>query len=263
MINKLSTRVSNQLPNLIFPDSKRSQITPFIIIGLVLLGSIGLYFVFKDTSPLNIKQNVPVDINPVYSAVDTCLRDTLSRAVDYVSKKGGYYDTPEKSIEMEIAYYIYKNEDYMPSKEKVAEEISKYINNDLSFCVNEFSQLPEFSVEEGEVSSRVTIENDRVSVKVTYPLSITKNEKVYKLENFESEFKVRLGLVYDIAKQIIDEQKIDRESICIGCLYDLSKKNDVYIKTLDYEDDMIYTITDENSKINNSAFVFNFVNKYN
>jgi hypothetical protein len=243
--------------------NKLSQITPFIIIGLVLLAGITVALIVRENGSIDKKVIVPVDIDPVYSYVDDCVKKTLVNGIDYVSQKGGYYYTSDHAIDMEIAYYLYKNQNYMPSKETMEIELASYINSELQFCLNEFYDLNDFTIEGGEVSSIVKIEDDKVLLKMNYPLSITKGEKTYTLDEFESSYKVRLGVVYNVAKQIIDDQIKNTEIICIGCLYDLGVKNDVFIKSVDYQGDMIYTITDENSKVNDKALVFNFVNKYN
>jgi hypothetical protein len=241
----------------------RGQITPFIIIGLLLLAGITIFLVVKESIISPSRVSVPMDISPVNSVVNDCLQKTLIDGIDYVSQKGGYYDTPEKAIDMEIPYYLYKNQNYMPSKEKIGEEISKYVDNEIQFCLNDASLLDEFEINGEEISSTTTIEDNRILLKMNYPLSISKGNKTYALNEFETEYKVRLGITYNISKQIIDEQMKDTEIIYIGDLYDLGVKNDVFIKTMDYNGDMIYTITDEKSKLNGKALVFNFVNKYN
>jgi predicted XRE-type DNA-binding protein len=245
------------------PSSNRSQITPFIIIVLVLLAGITIFLIFKDSLVVNKNINIPADISPVYSVVNDCLQKNLIEGIDYVSQKGGYYDTPEKAIDMEIAYYLYKNQNNMPSKEKIENEISNYINNEIQFCLNDISELGDFEITGGEISSTTSIEEDKVSLKMNYPLSISRGEKTYSLNEFETEYKTRLGLVYNISRQIVEEQMKDREIIPIGFLYDLGVKNNVFIKTVEYKGDVIFTITDENSKLNERALVFNFVNKYN
>lgn len=242
---------------------KKAQLTPFIIIGLVLLAGITIFLVVKESAVVNKNVNVPADVSPVYSAVNDCLQKTLVDGIEYVSQKGGYYDVPEKAIDMEIAYYLYKNQNYMPSRENVQEEISKYINNEIQFCLNDASELSEFEIQGGEISSATVIEDDRVLLKMNYPLSISRANKTYALNEFKTEYKARFGLVYNISKQIIDEQSKDMGLVPIGFLYDLGVKNDVFIKTIDYNGDIIFTISDENSKLNEKPLVFNFVNKYN
>lgn len=250
----------------IMPNSKRSQIAPFIIIGVVLLGSIIIFLLLNGRGMIeNIGSNsyVPSDVSPVYNEMQDCINKTLIEGIDYVSKKGGYFSTPDKAIDMEIAYYIYKNINYMPQKEQIENEIEKYMNNEIGFCLYDSQISSEFLINESlNASSKVTIEDEKVSIKIKHPLSISKNNRTYVIEDFSGITKVRLGVLYNVAKQIIDEQMTNKEGICIGCLYELGQKNNVIIKTVDYNEDMIYTITDENSKINDGVLSLNFVNKY-
>jgi hypothetical protein len=243
--------------------STKSQVTIFIIIGLVLLGAVVLFLLINNNTTILDNRSVPEDVKPINSLVLSCVERTLSDAVDYVSRTGGYYDSPEKSIDAGIAYYIYDNSNYMPSKESVGNEISKYMNNELFFCTGNFEDFSDFTIEESEISSKVDISDEKVTVKVNYPLTITKADKTYKIDTFESQLNVRLGIVYDSVKKIIDDQKDNKEGICIGCIENVSETNDLYISTLDYDTDtVIYSVRDDNSKINNNSLVFNFVNKY-
>jgi hypothetical protein len=240
---------------------KKAQITPFIVIGLILLTGITIFLIVKDGGIKTL--SVPNEISPVYSSMQSCIEKNLEDSIEYISSRGGYYDLPENSNDMEIAYYIYKNENLMPSKEKLGEEIGKYINNDILFCLDDFSENSEFFVQSGDPNSTIEIKDNEIIASINYPLSITKNNKTYFLNNFETKTETRLGIIYRVVKQIIDEQISNKDGICIDCLYDLSVENNLTIKTLDYNEDMIYIINDELSKSKENPLVFNFVNKYN
>lgn len=242
---------------------RKSQTTIFIILGIVIVAALTGYFLFKDKISSSNVGNLPNDMNSFNSFMQDCFDKTLQEGVFFVAEKGGYYDNPTNVNGMGVAYYLMNKNNYMPSKTRVEEEIAKYVNNELVFCLNNFNDFPELQINGGEITSEVKIENDNVKLTTLFPLAVIKDNRTYKLRDFSSQlYKIRLGLVYDVAKKIIDEQSKDMSGICIGCLYNHGKDNDLYINTMNYETGVVFTIIDKNSKINEKELVFNFANKY-
>ena len=60
----------------------------------------------------------------------------------------------------------------------------------------------------------------------------------------------------------MNDQSENPSSLCLVCQYEISNVNDFFVKTLTYDDNVIiYTLIDENIKINNKPLVFNFAVK--
>jgi len=76
--------------------SKKSQVTLFIIIGLVLIVSIGAFIYIKSISvstdkPLEIiREEAPQDFKPVQSYVIQCVEELTKEAFTIIGKNGGY-----------------------------------------------------------------------------------------------------------------------------------------------------------------------------
>jgi len=90
---------------------KRGQVTIFIIIGVVLVGLILIFLIFrlnKDSSDSDKKITIDPDLQPIYSYVEKCIRDVGENAIIYIGTTGGYYNIPEKATNYSVAYYYFE-----------------------------------------------------------------------------------------------------------------------------------------------------------
>ncbi len=243
---------------------KRGQLTIFIIIAILIIAVVGLFFVFRG----GIQKEKPVspESAPIKNSVQECLDDSLEDVVFRVGEGGGYYFPPKISTPLlEVPYYIKDNKNLMPSKEQIQDEISKYVKRELFLCLGNFALFsPEYEITKGEITSETIIELERVIVDVNYPLTIKKGDSKSKLENFNSETPVRLGIVYDAVAEFVNEElETNEEGICVSCLFDISKRNGFKISYPNYDDKTyIFIIEDPISKINEDEFVYVFANEY-
>jgi len=257
---KNSNKLFN-INNLILPKSKRSQVTTFIIIGVIILAGILIYFFMNIKTKSNVN-SVPEVVSPINLFVLNCLDNSLKDSIIYVSGTGGYYILPQESNDLGISYYLSHGKNLMPSKESIEKEISNSINDKMFFCLNDFSDFPDFNISYGNITSDVKIKNESVSVKLDLPLSILKDDKSYSLKSFESYQNVRLGVIYNAVLEMIRAQMPYTEGICIQCFYDPAQKNDLYVTSVNYGGGYIYTVVDTRSILGNETLTFNFANKY-
>ena len=74
-------------------NSKRGQITVFIIIGLIILFSTAIFFYFKQAKveeEVGAGAKVPYEIQPVETYVTDCIETIAQEAVLKVGRTGGY-----------------------------------------------------------------------------------------------------------------------------------------------------------------------------
>jgi len=284
MNSKLSTRASNQSSNLIFPNSKhsnshsdidinnkffamskRSQISIFVIVAIVVVGVvIILMFLSKGGGGIIniIEQRVSPDVLPVYNLVEDCLKMTGEDSLVWIGNTGGYLVPNDNSFN-DVAYYFSNGENQMPLKEFMETQISSYIDNFLVFCFKDFSDISNFSVNYSIVKSKTRIENNSVFIDVNVPLDISKGDRKYYLKNFKTEIPVRLGVIYDVNKQVMNEQIKKKDAICFTCLKKISEENNVTINMFDGENNtVLFVIDDQLSNINGKGYSFYFANKY-
>ncbi len=243
----------------LLPHSKTSQATIFIIIAIVIVAGLLAYFFARD----NLERTISPEVQPLYDFVDDCIRKTAEDALYHISDTGGYFTAPELSADNHIAYYFYNEENYMPSQEKIEEEINTYVNTMLFFCTKNFEDFPDYTIEQGMIETNTIIEDEKVMFTVDYPLSIQKAESSYSFKIFTHEIPVRLGIIYNVIEKIMEEQMLEKDAICMNCLGEVAEEADVFIslRNID-EENVIFYIIDYNSEINGEIFAFSFANRY-
>lgn len=243
---------------------KKSQITIFIIAAIAIVIIVALFFLYKG-DVIKINPSVPDQVTPINNFVMGCVDEVSINAVEYIGQTGGYFTSPDFSTVYGNPYYYSEGKSYIPTIEKIEEELGAYMDIMLYTCTGDFSDYPDFYVKRGEVKSTAKIEENKVTFDIDFPLTITKADKTYTLSRFNGETQVRLKEIYDLAYKINQKQLIDKEEICVSCMYDWSKESDLYVEMNDFGNKtgtIIYTIRDANSKINDRDYRFIFANKF-
>ena len=210
---------------------KRGQVTIFIIIAIVLIAAIGLYFVFRDS--FNVKE-IPSEIDFVYVHIISCLEETTEQGINYISLQGGYYEVPKQlSIEYfskDIPYYYLNSKVYVPSIEIVEEGLEEYIYINLENCLN-FEDFEEqgFEINKGNLLVSTNIKENKVNIKVDYPITITKGESI-QLKEFKIEIRSNIEKLLFVSGEIVNSYSETPGFICLTCLEEISKINNVEIK---------------------------------
>jgi hypothetical protein len=238
---------------------KKAQISVFIIISILLV------FIFAFIFYLNNKQvdKNNIEIIEIKNFIDMCIKQTGEEAIYHISESGGDYDAPELSTDNQIAYYYINNKNYNPTKESIENELSKYMNNLLFFCLNSFENYPDLKIKQSEVKTKTEIQNDKVNFDLDYLISIKQGETTYTLENFKTTINVKLGRIISSINEIINEQTKNKDYICISCMEKIAEKDDLYIEINDYIDDtIIVSVIDKSSKILGDELYFYYANKF-
>ena len=244
---------------------KRGQLTIFIIIAILIIAVVVLFFTFRGSLQIPGKPVSP-ETAEIQNFVQGCLDDSLEKVVFRIGENGGYYfpeRAPAKTEILEVSYYIKNNKNLMLSKEEIETEISKYVTRDLIFCLGDFALFPEYQITKGKMSPpKVVIEPEKVLIEINYPLTIIKGESRSKIEDFNSETPVRLGIVYNAVSEFILGNLATSGGTCMSCLLEITEKNDLYASTFDYDNKTtIFIISDFNSIINKKEFVYIFANE--
>ena len=249
---------------------KRSQITLFLLLGLVILGVVVL-LVYSRSSFLESlgkgeqgKVAVHQDVEGINSFVRGCVDSVGKDAVGLIGERGGYFLFQKLSVSSGVPYYFVEGESYMPSRDLIERELSSYINMNLFFCTRSFVDFEGFDVDFGRISTDVEIKEDEVVFDVNYPLVISKGNNIFRLNKFDDiVVPVRLGRIYDTVYGLMEDQLEVENGVCLSCLLDYALENDLYVEMFDYDSDSVmFIIRDENSLINEKPYEFVFVNRY-
>lgn len=233
---------------------KRGQVTTYVILGLVILFVIGIIFFLRGNVIQSILEqdtqkikDVPPQVQVINDFVQDCVESTSEDALYVIGQHGGYFITPQPSTVNKVYYYFINNRVNIPEKGIIENEISKYINQELSFCTN-FSNFEGFQISQGNIRSKISINENDVLISLKYPLNIKREDIDYSLEDFNINLDIRLGLIYDVSKEIVNKQVEDPEYTCLTCILNLSLENEIFIDRVDYPGNtVVYMITDPNS----------------
>ena len=246
---------------------KRGQVTIFIILGVVLISTIGIFLYFSEFSLMSLinmgTESIPSEILPIYEFVNDCVKSSGEETLYLIGQQGGYPYLPESSLDIDIPYYFDGENSILPSKETIEEQIGNYINLKIFFCTKSFIDFLDFEVAQNLASTEVIILDNVVNIQVNYPLNIKKGDTTYQLSEFKETFDIRLGTIYKTAEEITSLQEQNPPEICLSCIIDLGIENNLNINIEDYgEDTVIFTIADQNSILLEDAYKFVFANKY-
>lgn len=241
---------------------KRAQITLFVIIGLFLLAVVSL--VLFNLNNLKIKSDItktvklPSDVEVIRQDIELCFKEAGENALIIIGLQGGYVISPLKSYKAQdiyIPYYSFEGKSLIPDLKDVESEISAYVSNYMSKCVND---IKNFDVKKERISISSNIEENKVIVSANYPLTLTKGNITFKLiQPYESEYPSRLKQIYLIAKNITNSNL--KQDYIID--FDSLRNNMNITISLLEENTLIYTIKDDVALLNNKPYVFQFAAK--
>ena len=269
--------------------NKKSQVTLFIVVGILLLFLIAFVLFLsseyiknagqgKDTLDHSISVNNYADLenyadlgSPVQLYVEQCLRTTAENAIMKNSRYGGYFITPSRTSKTPTDFDndfanvaprvpVYTQLDFI-SDEKIAEEINMYVISLVDICFNDFKSFKEqgYEVSLTKDSSAVTLfANATLIINAEIPLIIKKGEKIQKLSSFE--VKVPVDQFYEdlnTAKRIAGSYS--EKGVCVSCFSDLSEKYDLEVRMEKIDDGTyIIDILDKNFFVDKEEYHFIF-----
>jgi len=207
----------------IMSKSKRSQVTVFIIIAILVIVVIGAFYVFRE----NIFQtSLPAELEPVYSYYLSCIEAEVFDGTLILGEQAGYIEQPEFSpastympfssqldflgIGVPYWYYISGNgvvKEQIPSKAKMQEQLNDFLEERVLEC--DFSQFEEqgFEINLEEASVESSIESGVIDVEVRQNLNINFGKITWSGDTHSVNFNSNLGKFYDLAKKIYENQK--------------------------------------------------------
>ena len=203
--------------------NKKSQVTMFIILGIVVLAVIFSVFYFLGDNIIKKSERDVVftesSLEPLKDYIGDCMEKYGGEGLELVGKQGGDI-TPEfyttytflgEDSSNDISYLCYTesfeacaNRRPLVAKH-IENELKNYILNGLNACVDlDLIRGEGYEIKEGEKELDVSIGTYNVIVTLDYPITITKGDTVIKEERFVKTFDVPLGNLLDVTKDIVD-----------------------------------------------------------
>ena len=232
------------------PKSKRSQVTIFIIVAIIIVGSILAYFFL-------IKPNISTPSATGNLGIETCMKNAAEKQIPNLGNQAGY-NNPEFYFlynDEKIPYICYTNQYFVPCvnqepllKQHFEEELTKKITNEINACYqNSLNDLKQrgYSVLGETKELKVSLDLNQVVVELNAPVVLSK-EGTSKFTKFETKFNSPIYNMIMIATSIVQSESVygDADINSLMLLY-----NDFTITQIMHEDGTkIYTIQDKESK---------------
>lgn len=238
--------------------NKRGQIAIFVIIAVIIVLGIAGFFLLKDRA--EDTTNIPDEFVPLSTNIQNCVDNLSLNSVVLAGITGGKISSEGDLLDINDSYIswgYYEGEDKLPDLSEIEGNIENFIHESLPSCfiVNTYSGY-EISFEESV--AKAEIGEETVLIKVNYPYNALKGENRIRVNPvYDSEIRVQLGKMHQTAESIIQRHQ-EEERIDLVYLLDLDFKVDVI--SVDNKT-FIYSISDENSKINNYPYIFRFANR--
>src|SRR3989338_6482161 len=157
--------------------NRKSQIALFIILGLTIMIGVGFVLYLKNSSikkpEVEQVSKLPFDTDSIQTYIEACIEDVGKDAISFIGRHGGYFALPQYSTKdyfTKTAYYFYIDKDFMPSKSIIERELSKYMDEELFFCMKNFAQFEEmgFDIGQGIVETTAVIQPNNVLFRVDF-----------------------------------------------------------------------------------------------
>lgn len=216
-------------------NSKKSQITLYIIIGLLIVVFIGLLiYVMRMEKPEvpSVVQNLPSDVVVVQNYVEQCIRVTAEEGLNLLGKNGGYIEPANLMIETSPMAYnsdaLLYEPDTLPywnfvdqynrlrslkprlymevsGDGSIEDQLANYVEANLKNCTKDFSVFSDsFTIYTSTVTAAAKVRDKDLLVSVIYPLRIVAkgNESSTEMKDFTSIVPVNLKQIYEFADSI-------------------------------------------------------------
>ena len=221
---------------------KKSQVTVFIIIGIVILFTIGFlskFFVankgwLTDKTKGDVTRLAKDDKANVRNYVENCIEEAVPEGLEIMSLQGGFIDFPDDVdyVEVEDNEYVYSSngleyvkkgkgknkvpfyliDDNMsiPTIEHMESDLRDYVKKRIRVCVNNFKPFKDkdINVEYNDFDVYVDM-NNTVNVKVYFPIKIKKGNITQYLDNFEYSLPINIGKILDYEIKLVLYEKFN------------------------------------------------------
>ena len=224
---------------------KKGQVTFFIILGVVLLITVGLTLLVRFVlveeeleEETEIARAIPYEASAIEIYIDSCLKKASEEVAWQVGARGGYLGVSDITTVNfqgeEVPYLLSGATSFGLSLSEIEEDMENEIKDIFENCSDlSFFKEMGFNVTRlGQTLVDVSLMDETIRVELTYPLSIKKREFEIELRYFTVTLPIRLGSLYDSSLELISNIKSSQPyNITQDCyLYDTNNKTNIYFK---------------------------------
>ena len=237
--------------------NKKSQVSIFVIIGLILVIILGIVLVKVNYEPDVTRENK--NFEEIEKHVTKCIEESALEAIQTLGRQGSLdpqaYTQSDDSV---ISFYYFKGRGYIPDQETIETQISNFVTDKLYLCINEFSDK-EYVIDAEDVVVETKINKNSVDVTLDTPIKVYHHGQ--KDEHIIPTVKINANLkkIYETSKEIISDTINDPDWIQFDKLYE----NDLDIKIVKVNSStIVYVITDNKIGLDKKPYTYRFAVKY-
>lgn len=249
---------------------KKSQVTVFIIIGIIVILIAGAFLMIREkTAVTKTNEEISIDTSSLNGFIASCAKQTAQDAVVYTGLRGGV-NSPADSEAIYFAgilvpYYFFEGKEIAISADSAKKTLEYYMDNSIKTCTNSFESFKQqgYTIEEGDVTSTATIAEEEVIFDINYPVTLVKGGSRETKSAFSANVNVNLPKMMKAAADYITVQKGNPNAFRVGNLMDIASKEGLKFEAFDRDNgNVVISLVDESMMINKNPFVFTFAVKY-
>ena len=204
---------------------KHGQVTIFVIIAIVIVVGAILFFVFRDSL---IKTEIPVNLEPVYNKLLSCLQSDALVGIDVMESQGGYITLPEFESGSEYMpfssqlnflgnpvpywYYVSGNnvvKEQVPTKAEMEEQLATFVEGKIPGCVFDeyYAEGYNIYLDAKDITADVVINQNTVDVSLKMGVGIEGKDESVVVNNHKVSVNSNLGSLYDNAKKVYNYEQ--------------------------------------------------------
>lgn len=230
--------------------SSKGQVALFVIIGIILVVTIGLIFYFysssldKSTEKQVTKETDLDDANRnVRAVVETCLNNVGKEGIILMSNSGLYIKPKEyvSYFDYQVAYLYDRGSNRVPTIEVMEKQLDDYVNENIENCIVTNYEIEFLS----EPVTKTEILDDKVLFALELPIKMKYKNSFSDINGYTTEVPLRIGkLRNEVINEVVNQMVKDKVRLCLSCLIDISMKNNVYMEVGEINDELIFIVHD-------------------
>jgi len=204
-------------------QNKEGQVTIFVIIGILILGSVVAFFVYKNSLK---QEQIPASIEPIYNSFLSCLEEQTLVGVNVLESQGGYITMPPFesgssympfSSQLDFLgnpipywYYISGNnvaKEQVPSLQDMQKELGIFVDGKIRDCGLDKYYSQGFEINFGVPETKMQIKDKKIMVNLNLPINITRLNESFLINTHNIEVSSNLKKLYDSAFEIYSKEQ--------------------------------------------------------
>ncbi len=248
----------------------KGQVTVFIVIGVVMVLVLGITFVLmqnvaKERLRAEAEQLPVLRAEPLQQVVENCVQDSLERAVFFISRQGGYYQTPPPYFEFAVfavPYYFDQKILSVPTKAEVEKNIAEFIVDDFPLCKEELARFPQKIIIDDEPKVHVSLFASTIWAGVTIPIHLYLGEDIVTLDQFQAKIPSELSTILEVRDLLLREQEKYPEAVRLSELVQLAEERHLLFALENVDGTVLYQLGVPPESPNRGKLLFTFALRY-